>query len=138
VIKSNKPPLVIALLCALLAFAGCSKTETTATNNSNAVVVNTNKTVTTTTETAKETAPAGDKIGVAECDEYVQKFEACLTKIAANAPQAQGPMKTAFEAQRKAFKDSAATPGGKANLATTCKQASDTAKQSTAAYKCDW
>jgi len=91
------------------------------------------------TETANTTtAPAGDSVGVAECDEYIKKYEACLTKIAKDAPQAQPGLKTAFEAQRKAFKDAAANPQSKATLASTCKQAIDTAKASTSAYACTW
>jgi hypothetical protein len=80
----------------------------------------------------------GDSVGVPECDEYIKKYEACLTKIAAKAPQVEGPMKSAFQAQRNGFKTAASTPQGKATLASTCKQAMETAKSSTAAYSCDW
>jgi hypothetical protein len=88
---------------------------------------------TTTTNTAST-----DSVGVAECDEYIKKYEACLTKIAKDAPQAQPGLKSGFDAQRKAFKDAAANPQSKAALASSCKQAIETAKQSTAAYKCEW
>ena len=81
---------------------------------------------------------SADSVGVAECDEYIKKYEACLTKIAKDAPQAQPGMKTAFESQRKAFKDAAANPQAKATLASSCKQAIDSAKQSTSPYKCEW
>jgi hypothetical protein len=47
-------------------------------------------------------------------------------------------MKSAFQAQRNGFKTAASTPQGKATLASTCKQAMETAKSSTAAYSCDW
>lgn len=156
-IKLNKNFLLAALLlCGIVGFAGCS---TTAPNSSNNVVVtNTNKsnTTTTTSNTANTTAntttaPAntantttttttttGDKTGVAECDEYIEKYEACLTKIAAKNPQVEPSLKTAFEQQRKAFKDAASTPEGKTALAPRCKQAIDTAKASTSSYGCAW
>ena len=90
------------------------------------------------TETTNTASTSADSVGVAECDEYIKKYEACLTKIAKDAPQAQPGMKTAFESQRKAFKDAAANPQAKASLASSCKQAIETAKQSTSAYKCEW
>ena len=144
---------VAALSCALM-LGGCAKQTTpnveatnkptTTVNTTKTETANTSGTETTTTETTKtetaktETAPAGDSVGVAECDEYIQKYEACLTKIAASSPAAQGPMKQAFEAQRAGFKSAASTIQGKAVLSATCKQAIQTAKASTTAYACEW
>ena len=113
--------LTVAMICGLMLFAGCG--SKTATNNA-------------TSNTAVVTS--ADSVGVPECDEYIKKYEACLTSIAAKAPQAQPSLKTAFEQQRNAFKQAAATEQGKASLGTTCKQAIETAKQSTAAYSCSW
>ena len=108
--------LTIALVCSVFFLINCGgmKTDNTATTTS------------------------GDSVGVPECDEYIKKYEACLTKIAKDAPQAQPGMKTAFEQQRNAFKQVAANAQSKATLPATCKQAIETAKQSTAAYKCEW
>ena len=140
--------MLAALVCGVFFLANCSSAPTTGGNNS-AVVVNkspdapkntattTTNTTTTTTETKTEPASA-DSVGVAECDEYIKKYEACLTKIAKDAPQVQPSLKTAFEQQRNAFKQSAANPQAKATLASTCKQAIETAKTSTSAYKCEW
>jgi hypothetical protein len=61
-----------------------------------------------------------------------------LTKIAKTAPQVEGPMKQAFQAQRDGFKTAASSPQGKAALVGTCKQAIETAKASTKAYACEW
>lgn len=83
-----------------------------------------------------ETASTGDKIGVPECDEYVEKYEAC---VFSKVPEAmRGTFKSSFEAQRKAWKDAAANPQAKASLASGCKQALETSKQALASYKCDW
>ena len=112
--------LTVALLFGLMIFASCGGAKTdanTATSN---------------------TTTSGDSVGVAECDEYIKKYEACLTSIAAKAPQAQPGLKTAFDAQRKGFKDMAANPQTKATLPATCKQAMDSTKQSTTAYGCAW
>ena len=96
------------MLCSLIVFAACSSTTPTNGTN-NAVVV------------------SGDKIGVAECDEYIAKLEACLS----GAPEAsKGMIKSNLDTMKKQWKDAAATPQGKAGLATGCKAALDAAKQS--------
>lgn len=108
--------LTVALVGGLMFFANCGGAKT----ESNAVVV------------------SSDSVGVPECDEYIKKYEACLTSITAKAPQAAPGLKTGFDAQRKAFKDAAANPSSKATLPGTCKQAMENAKQSTTAYGCAW
>lgn len=108
--------LTVALLCGLTFFASCGGAKTES------------NTATT----------SADSVGVPECDEYIKKYEVCLTKIAEKAPQVQPSLKTAFEQQRKAFKDAAANPSSKATLASTCKQAIESAKQSTSSYACTW
>jgi flagellar basal body-associated protein FliL len=138
--------LVAVLLCgAAIFFAACGGATNTASNTATANKSNTatvTNTATNTTAPANtataNTAPAGDSVGVAECDDYIKKYEACLTKIAAKAPQVEGSLKTAFEAQRNGFKTAASTPQGKATLATACKTALDQAKASTASYACEW
>jgi hypothetical protein len=67
-------------------------------------------------------AASGDKIGVAECDDYVTKYEACIKKAGGPAAAAAEP---GLKAQRDAFKQSAATPEGKAALKTSCKSMLD-------------
>ncbi len=72
---------------------------------------------------------SGDKIGVAECDDYITKYEACIGKVPAAGKPA---MEQAFKAQRDAFKQAASTPEGKAALKTQCKTALDTLAQNPA------
>jgi hypothetical protein len=83
---------------------------------------------TTTTTPPPPPPPAADTtgtaggIGVAECDDYFKKVDDCLSKLDATA-------KSAFETSQKTMKDqwtaAAATPEGKAGLATGCKAALD-------------
>ena len=133
--------LTAALLCGVFFLANCgggttTTTNTTTTNTTTTTNKSDNGTTTTTTNTT--TTTSGDSVGVAECDEYIKKYEACLTKIAQKAPQVQPSLKTSFEQQRSAFKQAAANPQSKAMLATQCKQAIETAKQSTSTYACEW
>ncbi len=81
------------------------------------------------------TVAAGD-FGVPECDAFMKKYLACIDS---KVPEAvRGPLKQAFDQQKAAWKQAAATPQGKAALASGCTQAEASAKQSTAAYGCQW
>lgn len=73
----------------------------------------------------KKSEPEAAGIGVAECDAYIAKYEACIGKMGAMAKAAAEP---GFKAQRDAFKQAAATPEGKAALATQCKASMDAIK----------
>jgi hypothetical protein len=61
---------------------------------------------------------AGHEIGVAECDEYITKYSACIEKMPATS---KSTAEAGFKAQIQAWKASSATPEGKATLKTGCK-----------------
>ncbi len=86
-------------------------------------------------EPKAEEPAAGDKIGVAECDEYITKYTACLGKMPAAA---KGAMEKGLATMKTAWKQAAATEAGKTALAQGCKTALETAKKSMAVYKCDF
>lgn len=115
--------LCVALGMLMLACGGDADNTSTTTN---AAATNM-----ATTNTA--TASTGDKIGVPECDEYIAKVETCLGKVPAAG---QPAVKSSLDAMRKSWKEAAATPQGKAGLATGCKAALDSAKSSMSAYGC--
>jgi uncharacterized lipoprotein YehR (DUF1307 family) len=98
--------LIFSVSCALLLTA-CSKSDNT-------------PTTTTSSPATTTTASSGDKIGVPECDDYMAKLEACLAKLPAAAKE---QYEKTFEPTRKAWRDLAATPQGKASLAQACKKA---------------
>jgi len=77
----------------------------------------------------------GDKIGVAECDEYVEKYSKCIGEKAPEASRTA--MKEAMDSTVKAWKDASAA-GAKDGLATSCKTALDAAKQATSTLGCTW
>jgi hypothetical protein len=136
-------------LCVAAIFIGCAgagNTNVTVNTAANKTTANTTANTTAPANTAANTTSAantttastGDSVGVPECDEYIKKYEECLTSIASKAPQAAPGLKTSFEAQRNAFKQAASTPQGKATLASTCTQAIATAKSSTAQWCPNW
>ncbi len=116
----RKTFLIFAVLCAAI-LIGCSKTETMDNGNT---AGNSNKTGTTTT------APAGDKIGVPECDDFIAKYDACVSSKVPEAGRAAA--KSAIDQWRASWKRLADKPATKGTLAAACKQA---AEQQAAAMK---
>lgn len=64
----------------------------------------------------------GNSIGVAECDDYIKKYQACIDKMPAAA---KSTAEQGFKVQIEAWKTSAATAEGKAALKTGCKATLD-------------
>ena len=84
----------------------------------------------------KSTASSADKVGVAECDEYIEKYDACVTGKVPEA--ARAAMRSSIEQMRQLWKSAAANPQTKAALASGCKQTLETTKQSMSSYACAW
>lgn len=78
---------------------------------------------------------AADKIGVAECDEYIEKYAKCIgDKVPAPARK---QMQEGLDLSVKQWKEAAVGPA-KDGLVTACKAALDAAKQSTTSLGCAW
>jgi len=119
-------------LIASLAFAvvliGCSKTETTNENK----MTGTDKPASTTTSTPATTtaSTSGDKIGVPECDDFIAKYDECVSNKVPEMARAQ--YKSAIQQWKTSWKQLAENPQTKGTLAAACKQA---AEQQNAALK---
>lgn len=82
------------------------------------------------------TTASGDKVGVAECDDFIQKYEACVNS---KVPEtARSMVKANLDSMRTAWKKAAETPQGKAGLAQGCKTALENAKTTMGSYGCSW
>jgi hypothetical protein len=81
-------------------------------------------------------AAPGEKIGVAECDEYIQKVEACVSGKVPEA--ARATYKSSLDTMRTTWKKAAETPQGKAALAQGCKTALEQAKTTMGSFGCSW
>jgi hypothetical protein len=139
---TNKTPFLLALCIAaglvLLACGGAADNTANTANTANAG--NTNKAANTaTTNTAANTSTtstSGEKIGVPECDDFLAKYEACVTgKVPAAA---QATYKAGMEQWRKSWRDLAANPQTKATLTQICKTQLDNAKSSLSSFGCSW
>ncbi|MEP7121932.1 MAG: hypothetical protein ABJE95_13515 [Byssovorax sp.] len=65
----------------------------------------------------KVATAAGESIGVAECDDYLKKFDECSAKN----PALKASMGDSVKQYREGWKAAAATPQGKESLKTKCK-----------------
>ena len=79
---------------------------------------------------------AGGETGIAECDEYLRKYEACLRDKVPAAAKPQ--LEQALEQYRTTWRAAAAQPAARATLATTCQQAITTTKMATSTFGCQW
>jgi len=120
----SKILLIMAFLCAAI-LVGCGKTV----DNTN-MPPNTSKTTPATTTSTKTTSSTGEKIGVPECDEFIAKYDACVSSKVPEASRAQ--FKSAVDQWRSSWKKLADNPATKGSLAAACKQA---AEQQNAAFK---
>ena len=130
----RKSFLILAVLCAAL-LVGCSSTNNN--NNSTAADGNKNTGVTapsTPATTTSSSTTSGEKIGIAECDDFLAKYEDCVNK---NVPEAQ---RAQFESTMKQWRDSwrqlAKNEMTKGTLTAACKQAAESAKTSMKSYNC--
>src|SRR2546423_6209524 len=113
--------LVVSLVMAVGLFA-CSKSDNMNSNSSSAPA--TSEKSTNSTATTASAPSSGEKIGIAECDEYIAKYEACTSKV----PEAgRAAYKSALDQTRASWKKLADNPTTRASLAAACKQATETA-----------
>ncbi len=124
-----RPLLALALLCSL---AACQKEATPpATPAPGATPAA--PTAAPATPTAAPVAVA-DSVGVAECDDYLKKYEACLS---AKVPESvKATLQQSLAQTRAAWKSAAATDAGKQGLTMACKSAYDGSKAMMQQYGC--
>lgn len=140
--KRTYVALALSLACAFaLAACGGGEANTNGAANTNAASnANANRAATTNAATPASTAPettaSGDKIGVAECDDYLEKLDACVTgKVPA---EARAQYRTNLEQTRKTWRDLAANPQTRASLASACKTATESARQAYKGFGCEF
>ena len=124
----RKSLLIFGVLCAAI-LVGCSKSETM--DNSNSMAGNSNK-----PKTMATAAPAAEKIGVPECDDFIAKYDACVSSKVPEAARAQ--YKSAVAQWRASWKKLAENPATKGTLAAACKQAAAQQAAALKSYGCSW
>ena len=119
--------VILSTAVALVLFA-CSKSENTSNSNANSSTTATKSMATPGTSTAS--TGAGDKIGVPECDDFIAKYEACVSGKVPEMARAQ--YQSAVKQWKESWKKLAENPQTKGSLTAACKQA---AEQQAAALK---
>ena len=118
---------ILLATCLAVAFlvVACAQPETS-TNRSAAP--------STATSTPAATAPSGDKIGIAECDDFLAAYDACVTGKVPEAARAQ--YKASIEQWRSSWKKLAGNPETRASLAAACKQSAEQARVQMKTFDC--
>ena len=121
--------LMLCILTGLLVLA-CGKYEET---NRNAAPATTSTPVTTTNR--NDNAPStAEKVGVAECDNFITAYENCVSTKVPEASRAQ--LKAAVATWRTNWKKLADNPQTRGTLASACKTQLEATKTQMKAYGC--
>lgn len=124
--------LLLSSLVFAVVLIGCSKTEMTS-NNSNSNATTAEKPAAAKTETA---ASSGDKIGVPECDDFIAKYEACVSGKVPEMARAQ--YQSTLKQWKESWKKLAENPQTKGTLAAACKQAADQQAAALKSFGCSF
>ncbi len=127
----TKTLLIMAVLCAAI-LVGCTKSE----NDNANMMANSNKPATMATPAKSTAASTGEKIGVPECDDFIAKYDACVSSKVPEAARAQ--YKSAVDQWRSSWKKLADNPATKGSLAAACKQAAAQQEAALKSYGCTW
>jgi hypothetical protein len=118
--------------CLCFAFA-CSKSEV-GTNREAARSTNSGAATASPAATTSTTTASADKIGIAECDQFLEAYDACVSNKVPEAVRAQ--YKTTLSQWRSTWRAAAANPQSRATLAASCKQAMEQSRASMKSYGC--
>jgi hypothetical protein len=132
------PRSLIILFVLFLAFVpGCVRSGTNPNNNSSAA--NSNKTASTSSNSGTSnsaTSTSSEKIGIAECDEFIAKYNACISD---HVPEAQKTQyKENIDAWAKTWRQLVAGADNKPALAAACKRHIDQAREQTKSFGCEF
>ncbi len=89
-----------------------------------------------TSSSPPSTANSSTSIGVPECDDYIAKYDACVSNKVPEAARAQ--YKTSIEQMQSSWKRLAGNPETRASLAQACKTATEQARTSMKSFNCDF
>ncbi|WP_428268404.1 hypothetical protein [Haliangium sp.] len=82
--------------------------------------------------------PRQSGTGVAACDDFIEKYETCIT----TSPRIPDPVRDVYrqsiEDMRDAWREAASTPGGKAAAESACKQALEAMSEAMQGFDCNW
>ena len=128
----NKRILVPLCLVFGLLLVACGTTDVTVNRNDAAPKISPASAPASSPATA--VVVSSEKIGVAECDDFIAAYEACVTGKVPEVARAQ--YKASIEQWRTSWRQLAANPNTKATLASACKQSAEQARVSMKSFDC--
>jgi hypothetical protein len=125
--------LLVSCFVFAMILIGCSTTETANNSNTATTTAADKPAGSAATTPGTSTAASSGDVGVAECDEYIKKYEACAGKV---PEAARAAYNNALAQTRASWKKLADNPQTRASLAAACKQATETQAAAWKMYGC--
>ena len=125
--------LMLCIVIGLLVLA-CSRQETNRNAASPASASSPAPAGTPRAANANTTTASAEKVGVAECDNFITAYESC---VSSKVPEsARGPLRAAVNTWRTEWKRMADNPQTRAGLVQACKRQIDAARTQLKPYNC--
>jgi len=80
--------------------------------------------------------PAGEQIGIAECDNFIRAYETCVSSKVPEAARAN--LRASVTTWRSEWKKLADDPQTRGALASACQRQRELTRTSMQAYNCTW
>ena len=90
----------------------------------------------TTTTNRNDNTAAGEKVGIAECDNFINAYETCVSSKVPAAAQAN--LRASVTTWRTEWKKLADNPQTRGTLAAACKSQREATMTAMKAYNCTW
>ena len=127
--------LMVCILTGLLVLACGSSTNRNAAAPSTATSPVPAGTPSTTTN-RNDNSPVGEKVGIAECDNFITAYETCVSGKVPEAARAS--LKASVATWRTQWKKLADNPQTRGTLAAACQRQRETTMTAMKAYNCTW
>ena len=128
-----KLSLIILILCAFV-LAGCNKSETHESTNANKPATSTSTPASASTTPASSSSTTAQKVGVPECDEFIEKYDACVSSKVPEGTRAQ--YRATINTWRTEWAKMANNPKTKPALAQACKMVIEQQRTAMKSYNC--
>jgi hypothetical protein len=128
--------LMVCILTGLLVLACGSPTNRNAETSTNAAAPAPAGTPPVSTNKNGNTNSNGEKVGIAECDNFITAYETC---VASKVPEAaRANLRASVTTWRTEWKKLADNPQTRGTLAAACKTQRDATVNAMKAYNCAW
>ena len=89
-----------------------------------------------TTTNRNDNSPSGDKVGIAECDNFINAYETCVSSKVPE--QARASLKASVATWRTEWKKLADNPQTRGTLAAACTRQREQTMAAMKTYNCTW